>query len=190
VVFCHRYEISVPSDIAEMKARGYESHTIDEAEVQCSRGIVAGEFCQQIREAFAGVVLGAGIGLGQALALDDYADKATQVACRARDEKEDWSRIPSRSLHDSFAFFDAAGMCFHLPAYMIGELTGDAVHSPAWTLTGSDRLSVDKFSLLSSTQRAVVRSFLKFVLEDPDHALDRDKIQQSLDGLWKAKDPN
>jgi hypothetical protein len=123
------------------------------------------------------------------MARDDHAEAAIWASCGARDEKTDWTRIPSGELHDSMAFLDAEGMRFHLPAYMIGELTGESNHSPVWTLTTFDTLSPERFALLSSVQRTVVRAFLQFVLADPDPACDRPKIQHALDGYWSEPRP-
>jgi hypothetical protein len=177
------------ADIAEMKASGYERRTIEEAEHQWRRGEKAADLCAQIGSAFAGVTLGNGVGLSEALALDDYADEAICAACRARDEKNDWSKIPYEELHDSLAFFDSEGMRFHLPAYMVGELSVAAVHSPVWTLTNFDRLPMKGISLLSSVQRDAVRAFLEFVCDNPDHAADRARIRQSLETFWKKSGP-
>ena len=79
----------------------------------------------RIREAFAGVALGDGIGLWQGQALDDYADDAIIAESRSRDETEEWTRLSAGDLnrcHSSLSFFDAAGMRFHLPAFLLSEL--------------------------------------------------------------------
>ena len=80
-----------------------------------------------IRTAFAGVVLGEGVGLRQGRGLDDYADEGTLASYRAQDEKHDWSAIPVADLNrygDSLSFFDPDGMRFHLPAYLVADLEG------------------------------------------------------------------
>ena len=85
------------------------------------------EVSNHIRAAFHGATLGNGIGLLQGQALDDYRDEATQKAYRERDEEDDWERIPFQALNrcnTSLSFFDAEGMRFHLPAFMIAELNG------------------------------------------------------------------
>ena len=81
----------------------------------------------QIRDAFAGVTLGNGVGLREANGLDDYADSRTLAAYRSQDEKLDWSAISAADLDDcasSLGFFDADGMRFHLPAYLVADLEG------------------------------------------------------------------
>lgn len=88
--------------------------------------------CKLISEAFAGVRLGKGVGLEEGQAIDGYADEETRARYRARDEKEDWSRIPAKRLIDwssSLSFFDPAGMRFHLPAFLMADLQGRHLQS-------------------------------------------------------------
>src|SRR5436190_8367262 len=127
-----------PADIAEMKARGYDSTTIVEAEQQSKRWAAAQEVCRAIEAAFAGVTLGGGVGLQEAQGLDDYADDETRAAYRADDEKDDWHRIPAEALqrcNSSLSFFDAEGMRFHLPAYLLADLRDDYGFGMAFCLT-------------------------------------------------------
>ena len=105
-----------------------------------------------VREAFAGVTLGGGVGLSEAQALDDYANNEV----RAGDEKNDWAAIPVEDLNrhsGSPAFLDAEGMRFHLPAYMTADLDGDYRHEFAPYLCGCQ----EKFSLLTLLQRNAVK---------------------------------
>src|SRR5207244_3912767 len=88
-----------PAHIPEMKARGYDPSTIAAAEEQSKRWTEAQGICAMIREAFAGVKLGNGVGLHETRARDDYVDEATCAAVRAGDEKEDWERIPVEELN-------------------------------------------------------------------------------------------
>lgn len=121
--------------------------------------------CEQIREAFAGVRLGGGIGLREGQGLDDREDEATCARLRADDEKEDWSRIPAKELNrcsSSLSFFDAEGMRFHLPAYLIADLQGTGWWDISITLTSLTPHSIERFSLLSPMQREAVRAFLCF----------------------------
>ena len=80
-----------------------------------------------VRRAFYGVTLGNGVGLLHGQGLDYYADRQTLAQYRAKDEKLDWTRIGVTELnrcHSSLSFFDAEGMRFHLPAYLIADLEG------------------------------------------------------------------
>ena len=175
-----------PADIAEMKARGFEAETIRLAEAQMEHGKEATDLCRMIEEAFRDVKLGNGVGLFQAQGLDDYADEATCAAYREKDEKDDWRRITSENLcrcDSSLSFFDAEGMRFHLPAYLICDLKGEYGMGMDFCLT---HMSVDtaKFNLLSPEQRLCVRFFLLRILHSPEYELSRSDILHALDYCW------
>jgi hypothetical protein len=179
-----------PADIAEMRARGYDPSTIAsmiaKAEQQSKRLEAAQQVASVIEAAFAGVTLGGGVGLQEAQGRDDYADAETSAAYRANDEKEDWHRIPTEALqrcNSSLSFFDAEGMKFHLPAYLLADLRGDYGFGMAFCLTQTS--DYDRyFRLLSSAQRRAVRAFLLHILDDPDYEFHRPHILQALDGYW------
>ena len=175
-----------PSDIAEMKARGYDSTTIAEAQQQSKRWAAAQEVCCAIEAAFAGVKLGVRVGLQEAQGLDDYADAETCAAYRANDEKDDWHRIPAEALqhcNSSLSFFDAEGMRFHLPAYLLADLRDDYGFGMAFCLTQTS--DYDRyFRLLSGAQRRAVRAFLLHILDEPDYQFDRPHILRALDDYW------
>ena len=143
--------------------------------------------CQEIREAFSGVKLGDGIGLEQAQGIDDYDDAATCARYRAQDEKDDWSRIPVEKLNrcnSSLSFFDAEGMRFHLPAYLLADLQGAYQFGMAFCLTNLSDHNISQFLLLSPVQRKAVRSFLLHIAEAADYAFDRPHIIRALDEYW------
>ena len=80
-----------------------------------------------IRSAFAGVSLGNGVGLWEAQAIDDHEPDKVRQAARARDVKDDWTSLTTADLAEcesSLSFFDAPGMRFHVPAFMLAELDG------------------------------------------------------------------
>jgi len=106
-------------DIADMRARGFDRSTIDEAVALSERRARRDQVKARIRDAFGDVQLGSGVGLREAQALDDYAGDADRAARRAFDRKTDWQSIASAELNEcnsSLSFFDAEGMRFHLPA--------------------------------------------------------------------------
>jgi hypothetical protein len=145
--------------------------------------------CSMIREAFAGVKLGDGVGLQQAQGLDDYEDDATCVRYRENDEKDDWTRIPVEELNrcnSSLSFFDAEGMRFHLPAYLVADLQGAYNFGMAFCLTHLSGYSTSQFALLSEAQRSTVRAFLLHIAEDPDYEFDRPHIIRALNEYWNA----
>jgi hypothetical protein len=174
------------ADIAEMKARGYDSTTIADAEQQLKLWEAAQDLCRVIEAAFAGVTLGGGVGLQEAQGLDDYADAETCATYRANDEKEDWQRIPVETLNDcysSLSFFNAEGMRFHLPAYLLADLRGEYRFGMAFCLTQTSNYD-HYFRLLSGAQRRAVRAFLLHILGDRDYQFDRPHILRALDDYW------
>ncbi len=140
-----------------------------------------------IHEAFRGVTLGDGIGLLEAQALDDYAGPERQAECRVDDEKVDWSAIPAdklNSCYSSLCFFDAEGMRFHLPAFLIADLEGTFLHGVIFHLCYTENDNLSLFNLLSGDQRAAVQAFLQLYLQrDPDE-IDNSCVQQALETYW------
>lgn len=142
--------------------------------------------CNKIREAFAGVTLGSGIGLQQAQGIDDYENEATCARYRASDEREDWTRIPVSELNrcnSSLSFFDPEGMRFHLPAFLIADLQGTYNFGMAFCLSQSNDYA-RHFELLSDAQRKVVREFLLHISEESEYEFDRPHIIRALDEYW------
>ena len=145
--------------------------------------------CALIRTAFAGVTLGAGVGLRQGQGLDDYADAHTLASLRARDEQHDWAAIPVPDLDDcnSLSFFDAEGMRFHLPAYLIADLEGTlASADPMFHLVHCVDGMESRFALLSPAQREAVREYLLLRLSDANHEFVHPMIRTALETYWAA----
>ncbi|MFS8057021.1 hypothetical protein QD357_30090 [Rhizobium sp. BR 317] len=133
-----------------------------------------------IRDAFACVALGGGVGLNEAQALDDYSSDEVRAACRADDEKNDWAAITIEALNNhsgSPSFFDAEGMRFHLPAYLIADLDDDYKHEFAHHLLGSS----EKFCLLTPAQRNAVEFYLETIREKENMASYRYDIERALE---------
>jgi hypothetical protein len=175
-------------DIEEMRARGYDPSVIEEQLVLYRRGQVAEAIKDDIRHAFEEVRLGSGVGLWEAQGIDDYADAATCAAFREKDEKNDWSLIPVVELnrcYSSPSFFDAAGMRFHLPAFLIADLSGEHSQGMIFHLTQSSGLE-SQYDLLDQAQRDAVRNYLAFMAQEPDQVWDREHIQRALAGYWST----
>ncbi len=143
-----------------------------------------------IQAAFAGVALGEGVGLRQAQGLDDYADPRSLVRYRAQDENRDWSAIPATDLdncYSSLSFFDAVGMRFHLPAYLVADLEGKLQTADVlFHLLALADGAFERFDKLSAAQRDAVRAFLLLRLSDPDHKFVHPLIQTALREYWVA----
>ncbi len=110
-----------------------------------------------IRDSFAGVVLGEGLGLYEANAIDDYQTKESQAEFREKDEKLDWTKLTEQAVNDGFSslsFFDPAGMRFHLPAYMIMDLDQKYNYSLIHKLTSVCNCWHEMFGLLTNEQKS------------------------------------
>ncbi|MBN9517080.1 hypothetical protein J0H58_00950 [bacterium] len=125
---------------------------------------------QRVAALIRGVTLGEGVGLLQGQGLDDYALPAKLAEYRAKDEKDDWSRIPPVILdqcNSSLSFFDAEGMRFHLPAYLLADLEEKTQAADVvFTLTYKGIGGAEVFELLSEPQREAVRQFLLLKLAE------------------------
>lgn len=176
-------------DLAEMKARGYEPRTIEEASVRAARRIRADELKERVVRAFAGVKLGHGVGLNEAYAMDDYADEVTRAAIRVGDEKDDWQRIPNTHRHygrTGLSFFDAEGMRFHLPFYLLADLNDEEGCQILFHLTNLSEHGREQMSLLTPEQRAVVADYLELVAEEePEYH--GEEIADALRSFWRAE---
>lgn len=140
-----------------------------------------------IKNAFCGVTLGSGVGLLQGQGIDDYAGDTTLAEYRSRDEKIDWSRIPVEALtrcHSSLSFFDAEGMRFHLPAFLIADLEGTLGQELTGHLTYLVEGATSRFDLLSSAQRDAVREHLLLRLAETIFEFERRSIETALEAYW------
>lgn len=180
----------LPEDIQQMKQRGYDCSTIADAEETLCLWQEMKDIQDQIQDAFADVVLGEGIGLWQAQGIDDYKSLAECLVLRERDEKLDWLKISAQDLNkcnSSLSFFDAQGMRFHLPAFLIADIKGE------WGFDLIFRLcivndSTQQFVLFNDAQREAVKAYLYWVATAPDYGLiHRDLIVKTLvDGYWAS----
>lgn len=134
---------------------------------------------KEIRDAFNHVELDDGVGLWEAQALDDYVDAKTLLEIRKGDEKKCWRNICYGEIaksESSLTFFDAKGMTFHLPIYLIFYLLEDEIFpiegfsAPNIVFTLSNDLEgnyqSERFSLLNNVQVRCVIRFLKYRLQE------------------------
>jgi hypothetical protein len=76
---------------------------------------------QEIERAFNGIDLGGGIGIHQAMALDDCVGSRALEKAKRKDDWTDWRDIPDELMEfgeAALCFMDAKGLLFALPAYM------------------------------------------------------------------------
>ena len=175
-------------DIAEMKRNGYEAETIDKLRAIQEQ---ADELISIISNAFDGVKLEDGVGLDEAQAIDDYKSAEQRIQQRQSDEKEYWHKIPFSELNrcnSSLSFFDAKGMRFHLPAYMIAEIKNYYIHGMSFCLTNLSGYAKKQFRLFSRDQREAVRRFLNYLYNSSEYIYAYDEIANSLLEYWNESD--
>lgn len=174
-----------------MRARGFEEDSIWRHAFSEERTRQADALAERVRQAFAGVELAGGVGLFEAQGIDDYWERGH---AKQKDEAHDWSKIPREHFEDcysSLSFFDAPGMRFHLPAYIILELLHNYdAHSLLFTLTHERNGDYSVFSLLNPAQIQVVRDYLLFSLEDAEHEFYAKDIQRALEIIWTRERVN
>lgn len=142
-----------------------------------------------INSAFKDVELDGGIGLSEANAIDDYKDEQFRNKCKANDEKVNWDKIPSSSLnayYNSLSFFDAKGMRFHLPAFMIAELKGEYRFGMAFCLTHLSDYTKSQFILLNEKQREAVKHFLEYLSTNSNYEFEKPTIERAIEEYWSA----
>ncbi len=124
---------------------------------------------EMIATAFSKVMLGDGISLHQADALDDYADQTTFTKAREHDPETNWQCISDTKIekfHESMVFLDALGFRFYLPAFITfalksynsknGDIRADGV---LFALTAKDDYYAEGLSLLDHPQKQAVPHF-------------------------------
>jgi len=142
---------------------------------------------KEIESAFLGVSLGNGIGLWEAQAIDDYESKEVQLKNRRRDEKDNWRLLTYTELqrcHSSLSFFDADGMRFHLPAYIIASLN-NKVDDPIFHLTQLDDYAKSKLTTINNTQKQAIITYLKWCLEQCEYEFEHTAISKALSKYWQ-----
>jgi hypothetical protein len=148
-----------------------------------------------IEEAFRGVELGDGVSLHETVVIDDYGSMEERQAARKRDEKRDWLKLIGDpefariSGVGGLSFYDAAGLRFHLPAYLSlavidfdREDAGLVLESLMFTLTHFSEYNVGRLSALSRDQRKCVRETLVFLRGE--YKLESAELNRAIEGYW------
>lgn len=152
---------------------------------------------QMIEDAFRGVELGDGVSLHETIAIDNYEGAAQREASRALDEKQDWRKLLGAPelveivYVGGLSFYDAAGLRFHLPAYLSlaviapdREDTSNVLESLMFHLTDSSDYNLARFSILDGPQRQCVREVLVFLRSE--HELESTELDQAIAGYWSS----
>ncbi|MEM9567181.1 MAG: DUF6714 family protein [Cyanobacteria bacterium P01_E01_bin.34] len=146
----------------------------------------AEELKTTIANAFKGVTLGDGIGLWEAQAIDDYETYVVRAEKRRGDQKFDWQEISHdelRRCYSSLCFFDADGMRFHLPAFLLAEIDGE-FDQLVFHLTDLDDYKREKLMSLNDSQKSAVVEFLEWCLESDRYEYEHHSITATLKNFW------
>jgi hypothetical protein len=185
-------------------------HTAAEAvsvfEAHSTVGCDRQQLLDLIDRAFDGVVLGDGVSLHETIVLDNYGDESERQAARAPDEKTDWRRL----VHDpemhrvggvgGLAFYDAEGLRFHLPVYLIRAIDaldrltrGTFVESELlFTLTDCTAHTLAKLSILNHAQRTAIRGFLIYWRDKMEPSRQwqparMSELDSAIDEIWNPQ---
>ena len=156
-------------------------------EVKNYQALTKDQIIEKIEAAFAGITLGEGIGLFEAQALDDYETEEVQKQRREDDEKINWKSLTYdvlQNCHSSLSFFDADGMRFHLPAYIIGSIKGE-VDDPIFHLTYMGSYMESRLVSLSVEQRQAIIEYLTWCLTEDEYSYDYPNIARALAEYWE-----
>ena len=82
------------------------------------------------------------------------------------------------------SYFDAQGMLFHLPAFIIAELNDKLNIGPILPLTSLAISTPDIFKLLNANQKRCVAMFLEWCAAQPEYDFDKPDIERALQGYW------
>ncbi|WAC42543.1 DUF6714 family protein [Pedobacter sp. SL55] len=160
------------------------------------------ELVQKIQAAFNNVKLEDGIGLWEAQGLDNYANEEELAKLRAKDERLNWENLSYQDLtqcESSLSFFDAKGMRFCLPRFLIFDLLATEIQqlqnlsAPEVVFTLTHELDSEyqlrRFSLFNSNQIKCIIEFLNHKLRN-SATNENDYFDKQLkDGLtfWYTK---
>lgn len=97
----------------------------------------------------------------------------------------DWHRrLCDNQFNTSLSGFDAKGMRFHLPAFIIAEIKDEYRFSLAFFLTTLSDFAKYQFSLLNKMQRAAVKLYLEHLMANPDYEFEAEGINIAIEEYW------
>jgi hypothetical protein len=141
----------------------------------------------EIITAFKDLKLKDGIGLWEAQGIDDYENNDAQIIARNKDIKDNWLLLSNEDLFhcdSSLSYFDAQGMLFHLPAFILAELNGKLNIGPILPLTSLAISNPEIFKLLNVEQKRCVVMFLEWCAAQPEYDFDKPDIERALHEYW------
>jgi Family of unknown function (DUF6714) len=185
-------------------AKNYEFHANRLKNNRQKLQSVRDELVKKITTAFADVSRKGGVSLAEVEHLDAGAREQVCKRIRAQQQDKHWSEVDLR-LHDPYgigpSFLDPIGFRYHLPAYMIDQLTIgncqiDGCELDKWMgqdsilfrLYGTSKSDREYYKLLNQDQRQCVAEFLAFNMELLDDLLDSKghpyDLYQAIKTVW------
>ena len=155
------------------------------------------DLLRAIEEAFHHVELGEGVSLHESVVIDNHGSPEERQAARMQDEKQDWRKLVSDPELVRIAgvgglcFYDAAGLRFHLPAYLSLAVmdfdrpdANQIFENLMFHLTDLDEYNLSRLSILTLSQRECVRDVLVFLRET--YELEDTELDQAISGYWSS----
>jgi hypothetical protein len=176
-----------PAFIERLKKEGFDLWTISQWEHWLTKNEELEAAIRRVEQAFESTRLDQGIGLREANAMDDYANYFERKVQRQHDEHTCWRKISIDSLnkyHVAWCYFDASGVLFHLPAYLIADLNGDLDQAFVDYLIGGQFDSTGWIALLSDSQAQAIVGVLKLVKHHPNYYDLSDRIDRAIARIW------
>lgn len=160
------------------------------------------QIIEQIHAAFDGVSRHGGVSWSEAGVIDDNGSEEECRRARESDTDRSWTELVDSRAWDpedsdgSFAFLDAIGLGYYLPAAMVRCVRAEydaAGLAFALTLThkhyaGAHKSTLENWSLLDDEQRACVAAFLRHMIrvcEEQGFDDDARPWQEALDSYWR-----
>jgi hypothetical protein len=153
------------------------------------------ELLSIVERVFPEVPFPASYSLRQARLADDWtSDPHAHAAARDQDLHGHWSFTPDseiRSFADAFAFLEADGVIYYLPAFMSyclkhEQTSSHVVSGLIFHLSQNNPLSVGgKLCMLTENQRAAVAAFFEWCAEYCATEADRNAAKSAFQTHWK-----
>jgi hypothetical protein len=179
-----------PAFIERLKQDGFDVWTISLWEHWLTKTPELAAAIRHVECAFATTRLDAGIGLREGNAIDDYENDFERQQQRQLDEHLDWRQITIGSLnkyHVAWCYFDAQGVLFHLPAFLIADLNGNLDLEFVDNLIGGQFDSTGWIALLNDPQARAITEVLELLKHYPDYHNDTVRIDRAISRIRSSK---
>lgn len=142
--------------------------------------------------------------LHETIVIDRYGGPDERRGAREPDEKHDWRKLVGDpelkrvTGIGGMCFYDAAGLRFHLPAYLSLAViepdrpdSGNVVADLIFTTAGVSDYNRERLAVLNVPQRSCVKDVLKFlraVYNYPENGPLMEEMDQAINGFWSTSE--